>query len=184
MATATTMSGAAFDQLPYEKGRHLELLLGEMIEVTSATPEHQSIVLALGSSLYQYLQRQPYGGALPDVEFALGEDIRLRPDLAILLGERWTSINWKKIPVPVAPNIAVEVVSPSERVTDSLRKIKTYLGAGVQEVWQVSAETQEILIYGSPKSIHALDIGDNLSTPLLPGWQISVREIFGAKQQI
>jgi Uma2 family endonuclease len=182
MATATTMSGPAFDQLPYEKGRHLELIQGEMIEVSSATLKHQYIVVELVGSLHLYFRHEPLGRIAPDVEFALGEDSRLRPDLAILLGERWATVNENKTPILLVPDIAVEVISPSERTTDSLRKIRIYLGAGVQEVWQVYAETQEILIYGSSKSIHALDIDDNLSTPLLPGWQVSVREIFRAKQ--
>jgi len=178
MATATTMSGAAFDQLPYEDGRHLELLQGEMIEVPSATLEHQLIVLILGTSLYQYLGLERRGGVVPDVEFAFGEDNRLRPDLAILLGERWTSVDRRKIPIPLAPDIAVEVVSPSERTSESLRKIRIYLGAGVREVWQVSAETQEILIFRGSKSNTVLEIDEILNTPLLPGWEISVREIF------
>lgn len=181
MATATSISGAAFDQLPDEKGSRLELVQGEVIEVSSATPEHQSIIVELITSLHPYLRREPFGGVLPDVEFALGDDNRLRPDLAILLGERWGAVSPKKIPIPLAPDIAVEVVSPSERTSDSLRKIKLYLLFGVQEVWQFSAETQEILIYGRSKSIRSLDIGDTLMTPLLPGWELSLRTIFGAK---
>ena len=94
------------------------------------------------------------------------------------MGERWTSIDRKKTPIPLAPDIAVEVISPSEGADDSLRKIWTYLGAGVQEVWQISPELQRVLIYRGAKSITALEIGESLSTPLLPGWEISVREIF------
>lgn len=174
------MSGAAFDQLPYDEGRRLELVQREPIEVLGATPEHQLIVLDLGACLREYFRREQRGGVIPDVEFGLGEDNRLRPDLAILLGQRWTSLNRKKTPIPLAPDIVVEVVSPSDKMVDSLREIWMYLGAGVQEVWQVSAETRQILIYHGPKSITVLDIGEMLSTPLLPGWEISLREIFGA----
>jgi Uma2 family endonuclease len=183
MASTTTMSGAAFDQLPLEEGRRWELVHGELIEVPGATPEHQIIVLDLGASLRDYFRREPRGGVIPDVEFALGEDDRLRPDLAILLGERWTSVNRKKTPIPVPPDITVEVLSPSERATDSLRKIRIYLSSGVQEVWQVSADTQQVLIYRGAKSITVLEIGESLNTPLLPGWEISLREIFSAHRQ-
>ena len=174
------MSGAAFDQLPYEEGRRWELVQGEMIAVSSATLEHQVIVLDLGASLRQYFRREPRGGVAPDVEFALGEDNRLRPDLAILLGEHWTSIDPRKTPIPLVPDIAVEVQSPSARANDVMRKIRTYLGAGVQEVWQVMPEFQTVLIYRGAKAITVLEIGDTLSTPLLPNWELPLREIFGA----
>jgi len=174
MATSTTMSGAAFDQLPYEEGRHLELLQGELIEVPRATPDHQFNVSILSASLREYFRREP-GWALPDCEFALGEDDRLCPDIAILLGERWTSIDRKKTPIPLAPDVAVEVVSPSERTADSLRKIKVYLRAGVQEVWQVSAATQQVFIHRAGQPVTVLEIGHSLRTPLLPGWEIAVR---------
>ena len=178
MATATTMSGTAFDQLPYEEGRHLELLQGEVITVARPTPEHQIIVTILSGSLLDYFRREPGGVALPDCEFALGEDDRLCPDVAILLRERWASVNRKKTPIPLAPDIAVEVLSPSELAIDSMRKVWTYLDAGTREVWQFQPESQKVLIYRGAKSITVLDIGDYLSSPLLPGWEISVREIF------
>src|ERR1022692_4922309 len=178
MATTTTMSGAAFYRLPYEEGRHLELLKGEVVDVPRPTPEHQIIVTILGGSLLDYFRREPGGVALPDCEFAIGEDDRLCPDVAILLKERWASVDRKKTPIPLAPDIAVEVLSPSEGASDTMRKVWTYLDAGTKEVWQFQPESQKVLIYRGVKSITALDIDEILSTPLLPGWEIAIREIF------
>jgi Uma2 family endonuclease len=174
------MSGAAFDQLPYEEGRHLELLQGDVINVPRPTPKHQIIVTILNASLLDYFRREPGGVALPDCEFAVGEDDRLCPDVAILLRERWASIDPDRTPIPLAPDIAVEVLSPSERTTDTMRKVWAYLGAGTREVWQFQPESQKVLIYRGAKSITVLDLGESLNTPLLPGWEISVREIFSA----
>src|SRR5690242_18223437 len=103
MATTTTMSGAAYDQLSLEEGRHLELLHGEVIEVPRPTPEHQTIVAVLNGSLLNYFLREPGGWALPDCEFALGDDTRLCPDVAILLKERWAAVDRKKSPIPLPP---------------------------------------------------------------------------------
>jgi Uma2 family endonuclease len=178
MATTATMSGAAFDQLPYEKDRKQELIEGELIEVPSPTPEHQLCVITLGGSLDAYFRREQTGVVLPDSEFALGDYNRLRPDLAILLNERWAKVDRKKSPIRLAPDIAIEVLSPSELANRSLRKVWIYLEAGVKEVWQVSAESQKVLIYKDSKSATILDIGDRLSTPLLPGWDLPVRDLF------
>lgn len=180
MATTTTMSGAAYDQLSLEEGRHLELLNGEVIEVPRPTPKHQIVVKVFTGSLDEYFRREPGGIALQDCEFALGADTRLCPDVAILLKERWASVDPDRSPIPLPPDIAVEVLSPSERSTDSQRKVRTYLGAGVREVWQVIPEDRTILIYRETGPFTVLEIGQTLTTPLLPGWEISVREIFGA----
>jgi Uma2 family endonuclease len=179
MATSTTMSGAAFDQLPYEEGLHLELLHGEVIEVPRPTPRHQIIAGTLYGSIVGYFRREPGGAALLDCEFAIGGNDRLCPDVAILLKDRWASIDPDKTPIPLAPSIAVEVLSPSERITDTMRKVWAYLEAATQEVWQIEPGSQKVLIYRGAKSVTVFEHGDALETPLLPGWQISVREIFG-----
>ncbi len=178
MAATVVMTGAAFDQLPYEEGRKWELLEGELIPVASARPRHQRTVSILNTSIGAYLLRDPRGVALPDSEFALGESIRLRPDLAILLTETWAKVDVDATPIPLAPDIAIEVLSPGELAEDNLRKIRTYLGAGGKEAWQVSAKTQTVFIYHSDKSGFVLEIGDVLTSPLLPGWEIPVADLF------
>ncbi|HTS29313.1 MAG TPA: Uma2 family endonuclease [Bryobacteraceae bacterium] len=184
MATTTTMTGAAFDQLPYEEGRNLELLQGELIVVPSPTPEHQMIVGGLYVSFVECFRREPGGGALLDSEFVLGRDDRLRSDVAVLLGERWVCLDLKKTPITVAPDIAVEVISPSERTAESDRKVSTYLAVGTQEVWQFYPESQKVFVYRGPKSVTPLYIDDSLSTPLLPGWELPLREIFTTKPKL
>lgn len=180
MATTTTMSGAAFDQLPYDESRRLELLGGEVIEVGRATARHQRILTLILISVLSYLQREGKGGALPDLEFALGEDDRLCPDLGILLGEHWTSLDENTTPIAIPPDIAVEVISPSERTADSMRKVSVYLRAGVQEVWQVYPDTQEVYVHHRNHA-DTLHIDDSLARPLLPGWQMPIREIFSPR---
>jgi Uma2 family endonuclease len=179
LATTTVMSGAAFDQLPVEECRKWELLEGELIEVPMATPRHQRVLSILDFSFENYFRNKALGVVLPESEFALGDSNRLRPDLAILLSETWAKIDLDKSPIRLAPDIAIEILSPSERADQSLRKVWVYLGAGVQEVWQISLPNQKVLIYRSgSKSVSVLDPGDRLSTVLLPDWDIAVSELF------
>ena len=178
MATTVLMSGAAFDQLPYEEGRKWELVEGELIPVASAIPEHQFIVNEFIGRFWIYFRDHPLGITLPDSEFALGEAVRLRPDLAVLLSETWAKVDRKKTPIALAPEIAIEVLSPSELTKDSLRKVWIYLGAGTREVWQVSADDQRVVVYHSDKTARVLETGDRLGTPLLPGWEIGLSDLF------
>jgi Uma2 family endonuclease len=116
MATAATMSGKQFDDLPYDEGRRWELQDGELIPVSGATPRHQAIVSRLVHLLQDYLEANAAGGlAIPDVEFALSDVLRLRPDVCVLLPEKAGRLDPDLIPVPGAPDIAIEVISPSER---------------------------------------------------------------------
>ena len=89
MATVTTISGAQFDAMPYDEGRRWELVAGELVAVSSATPRHQQIVLAILLELSRYLTGTPLKGeCLPDVEFALSDRDRLRPDVCVLLPQK------------------------------------------------------------------------------------------------
>jgi Uma2 family endonuclease len=178
MATTALMTGAAFDQLPYEEGRKWELLEGELIPVPSARPRHQLTVSTMNMSIGAYLLRESRGVVLPDSEFALGDAVRLRPDLAILLSDTWTKVDIDKTPIPLAPDIAIEILSPSESAEDNLRKIRTYLRAGTKEAWQVSTKTQTVVLYRADKSGSVLETGDRLNTPLLPGWELLVADLF------
>jgi Uma2 family endonuclease len=138
------MSGAQFDALPYEEGRRWELLEGELIEVPSPTPEHQDIVYAILNALKLYLQEhRSQGAAYADVEFALADHVRLRPDVCVLLAEKARQLDRRRIPIPGAPDLVIEVISPSE----SLGKIQSYLRHGTAEVWQVYPESRVLEIY-------------------------------------
>jgi len=70
MIATRKMTGAEFDALPYDEGRHWELLTGDLIEVPSPTPKHQKVVSNFTFSLVAYFRRHGQGDVYPDVEFA------------------------------------------------------------------------------------------------------------------
>lgn len=176
MATSATMSGLQFDALPYEEGRRMELLEGELVEVSSPTPRHQAIVRRILIALQQYLGEEK-GAAFPDLEFALSDLLRLRPDVCILLGQNARKMDPDRTPVPGAPDIAIEVISPTERASESHDKIRAYLRNGVTEAWQVFPKSQTVEIHRGTTSI-SLDASQSISSDLLPGLQIPIASFF------
>ena len=82
--------------------------------------------------------------------------------------------------MPLAPDLAVEVLSPSDRMADAMSKITMYLQAGVRLVWLVDPASLTVTVFrqdAAPKSFGAgesLDGGD-----VLPGFSVPVAEIFG-----
>lgn len=170
------MVGVQFDALPYDKGRRWELLEGELIEVSSPTPEHQDIVFNLLSALKRYLKSFSSGRAHQDVEFALSDQDRLRTDVCVLLGKK-ANLDPRKTPITGAPDIAVEVISPSERAGETRHKVVVYLRAGVHEVWQIYPATREVLVYAGTERREFRE-HEILTTTLLPGWSLSVQALF------
>jgi Uma2 family endonuclease len=81
--------------------------------------------------------------------------------------------------VPLAPDLAVEVLSPSDRMADALAKIAMYLDAGVRLVWLVDPASQTVTIF-RPDAIPArLGAGEILDGGnVLPGFTVPVTEIF------
>src|ERR1017187_7983091 len=100
MATTTTITGAQFDAMPYEEGRRWELVNGDLISVSSPTPRHQDIVFEILLAVRRYLRRSGIAGrAYQEVEFALTENDRVRPDVGVVIGEKATRLNPDKVPI-------------------------------------------------------------------------------------
>jgi Uma2 family endonuclease len=179
MPTIATMSGAQFDALPYEEGRRWELLEGKLIEVPSPTPEHQDIVYAVLNAFKLYLQEHgSQGAAYADVEFALADHVRLRPDVCVLLPEKAHQLDRRRIPIPGAPDLVIEVLSPSERASESLGKVRSYLRHGTAEVWQIYPDTQMLEIYKGENGRSTLSGDQPVTTDLLPGFSILLCSFF------
>lgn len=78
-----------------------------------------------------------------------------------------------------APDLCVEVISPSEDRKDTLRKVEEYFESGAQEVWHVVMETQRVVVFRSLDDIHTVTGDQTLESPqLLPGFRCAVSDIF------
>ncbi len=80
----------------------------------------------------------------------------------------------------LAPDLAVEVVSPSESAADVYDKVQDYLAAGTQAVWVVYPTRQAVVAYAADGSARSLAASDTLrDAQVLPGFQCQVSELFG-----
>ena len=90
-----------------------ELVEGELIPLPSGTLRHAEIRDMIGHLLWSYFIRNQIGKAYAEVDCRLGEDTVRLPDLAIFLQGSLKLVDLDKIPAPIAPDIAVKVLSPS-----------------------------------------------------------------------
>jgi Uma2 family endonuclease len=120
-----------------------------------------------------YFETNPIGEVLGEVDCRISDDTIRRPDVSIFIGGRIQAIDMEAIPVPFAPDIAVEILSPSESAVNVRRKVREYLRAGSSEVWLVDHSNGEVLVHATA-GIRVLQGDDNLESPLLPGFRADV----------
>jgi Uma2 family endonuclease len=81
--------------------------------------------------------------------------------------------------VPIPPDLAVEVLSPSDRMAEALSKVTMYLQAGVHLVWLVDPDSRTVTVFPPDVAPHTLREGDTLDGgEVLPGFSVTVAEIF------
>jgi Uma2 family endonuclease len=178
MATTATMTGEQFDALSYDEGRRWELINGELAPVSSPTLRHQRIVFRILLAFEHYLEAHHVDGlASQDVEFALTADDRVRPDVFAVFGEKADRLDHDRIPIPGAPDLAVEIISPSESAAVSHEKVRRYLQYGTSEVWQVFPRSRTIQIHrGDVSTVIGSD--GIVSSALLPAFEVPAASFF------
>lgn len=158
--------------LPYPA----ELYNGRVV-YKMANPVHgmtQGIVFA---KLYNYLEQNPIGYAMTETNFRLWpnrpKESRI-PDVAFVRKERMPE-DLLRFP-PIAPDLAVEVYSPEDKLSEVLDKIDAYLAQGAQMVWLIIPHTREALVFTKGSRFKAVEV---LTAPdLLPGFELPVSKIF------
>lgn len=174
MPLPATMTGVEFDALPAEERRDWELIEGDLIEVPCGTPQHNLILVNLAVSLRAFARERRLGVVLPWTDLAVNQATRLRPDLAYFSRETWLGVDVNKVPVTATPDIAVEIISPSETGSMIERKVKQYLDWGVREVWLLDPETRAVYVH--------VRGGAQPTSALFPDFLVSVAEVFATDQ--
>lgn len=118
--------------------------------------------------------------AAPDGMMRIGIGLVRMPDVSVVLWDRLPGRKIPREPIPtLAPDLAVEVLSVSNTAAEMDRKVAEYFSAGSSRVWLVDPIAKSVRVYSSP-SVSVLLTGEDFVTgePVLPGFRISVSEIF------
>ena len=180
MATKALMTAEEFAHMNTAETEDYELVDGELIPLASGTPFHNFIRDTLVVQFRIYFRQHPIGGATGETDCRIDSGIVCRPDLSVFLGEHWDQLDLNQTPVPFAPDIAVEVLSPSEHNLEVTRKVREYLGAGSQEVWLLDHANAELQVR-TKSGIRLLQAGDVLDSPLLPGFAVAVTDLLAGR---
>jgi Uma2 family endonuclease len=100
-----------------------------------------------------------------------------RPDVSLIRAERMNVIPDGVI--TIAPDLAVEVISPNDTYYEVEAKVDEYLAAGVKLVWLISPQNRTVTIFGERRIVEHIGASDDLTAEeLLPGFRCSVESLF------
>ena len=168
-------------QLWPDDGRRYELYDGEVIVVASPVPRHQRVASHIGDIFAEY--ERAHGGLMFDVpiDIVFSEHNVVQPDVVYFRQERRHVIDMMET-TRAAPDLAVEVLSPSTEARDRGRKMQLLARFGVPEYWIVDPVKNTIEIYLLRASEYepagAFDAGQAVRSPTLPNLTFSAARVF------
>lgn len=161
-----------------------ELVNGEVIEMAPVGGIHGEITLRIGRRLADYVERHGGGEVLVgDVGFVLNlpnDPERVRaPDVAFVSSQRLPGGRLPEGFLHGAPDLAVEVLSPSDNPVEIQQKVRDYVEAGGRLVWVIAPKAKTVTVYRADGSARLLREEERLEgEEVLPGLTIPLAEVF------
>jgi Uma2 family endonuclease len=175
MGAKTLLTVEEFLRLPDEPGKQ-ELSYGELIVAPPADLVHSETCRRIQAAIFLHLMRTDKGVVYLEAGARLGPDTIRQPDVSVYFVRPRKRKRGEWAP---APDIAIEVLSPSNSAAYIDEKISQYLAAGSKSVWIVNPETRRVRIYRADGSHTAIEEPHNLTDEaVLPGFSLSLTELF------
>ena len=166
-----------------DDGYRYELVKGELRKMTPTGDEHGDITMELAASLHRHVKENRLGkiyAAETGFKLESDPDTVRAPDIAFVTKDNFEKTGRLGGFRSGAPDLAVEVLSPSDRVSRVEGKVAQWLEGGARMVWVVSPRLHTVTVYRSLTDIVTLTENDTLDgADVVPGFQMNIAEIFG-----
>lgn len=161
--------------------RLCELVDGILVEKAMGAKE-SILAMEIGRLLGNHVRGNRLGVVLgPDGMLSLFPGLVRIPDVSFIPWSQIPGRRWPDDPIPaIPPDLAVEVLSPSNTSKEMRLKIREYFQAGTRLVWVVDPKKLTARIYTAPESSRAVGKSGSLDGgEVLPGFQVSLPDLFG-----
>jgi Uma2 family endonuclease len=158
-----------------------ELVRGRIVQLTKPKLKHGRVAMRIGTAVFNFVLENKLGEVYAaETGFVAGRDpdsVRA-PDVAFVRAEILATHNeddW----LPHSPDLAVEVLSPSDRAEQVADKVQMWLGGGGRSVWVFDPKTRTATVYQTDGSVKVFAADDYLrDETVLPGFSFRVRDAF------
>lgn len=179
--SAISMNQSSTEQRDNGFHDRYEVVRGRYVELPPMGYFESGVASILAQYLGMFARERALGRVRVETLFRLKEDLELRPDLAFVSHGRWP--RRKRLPhvnaCPVVPDLAVEVVSPSNTADEVQDKLHEYFSAGVLQVWVIYPRQHEVYVYTSPTDIRVLTLAQELDGGnVVPGFRLPLATLF------
>lgn len=159
-----------------------ELIRGELKKMSPTKPMHGIVTARLTIAVGQHVEIEDVGemfGAETGFLVEQNPDTVIGADVAFITHERLATIENINKFVPFAPDLAVEVLSPSNTVDEIDEKIALYFAAGARLVWVANPKRRTFAVYRSPTDVQIFTEADTLDGgDVLPGFTYNLAKLF------
>lgn len=184
MATAVgteRVTAADFFHHPAAKGPS-ELVHGAIRILSPTFGPHGRIARNVFLALHAYVEPRGLGECFPDgVGFALppDDDVVRSPDAAFVRAGRLPTETLAEDWIPLAPDLAVEVLSPSESHSDVMEKLDDYFAGGTGLAWVVDPRRRGVEVHAAGQPVRWVPWGAELDgAPVLAELRVTVASLF------
>jgi Uma2 family endonuclease len=162
----------------------VELVKGRIVRCAAPEAPQGYVSSAITARIYNFVHQHKLGRVFSHDTFVRtkrgegGESVR-GPDVAFVSYERLPAGPVAKGPIPVPPNLVVEVRSPRDRISQLSAKASEYIEAGVTVVLVIDPDTESAAVYREDEFPIRMHNGDELTLPdVLPGFALRVADLF------
>jgi Uma2 family endonuclease len=179
-AVRPRVSYADLERAP-EDGRRYELYDGEVFVVPSPLPKHQVAAMTIVEMLRAYARDRGGFAVGSPIDIVFSEFDVLQPDVVYFSPDRAHLVDLNRV-IRDAPDLCVEVLSPSTAATDRGKKMQMFARYGVREYWIVDPSAESIEIYELGSNSYELrttaTAAEDVSSAILPGLTFSAGSLF------
>jgi len=166
-----------------KEGERFELIYGEAYAMASPNAKHQAILIELAAQFQTFLRGKPCKAYPAPFDVRLfyeedeSDDTVVQPDIVVICDEKKRGSEGCR----GAPDLVVEILSPSNTAIEMERKLKLYQEAGVKEYWIVDPENNGLTVYRFEEGAiltYTLKKDSAVTVGIFPDLNINLQQVF------
>jgi len=173
---------AEYSKWELKEGERFEIIYGEAYAMSAPSERHQLILGELYTQFHNYLKGKPCKAIPAPYDVRLfyedddSDDTVVQPDISIVCDEKKRGSEGCR----GAPDLVVEILSPSNNAIEMERKFKLYQHAGVREYWIVDPENNGLTVFsfGKEPGFQIYKNTDTVTVKIFPELTIKLEDVF------